>query len=115
MEETPEEEEFVEFDDFMKIRFRVGRILEVDHIKKADKLYRLTVDTGDRHRTVVAGMKKHYAPEELLNRLVAVVCNLKPVKLCGVLSEGMLMASDGGNGVFLLEPGQKAEPGDVIR
>ncbi|HOP26267.1 MAG TPA: methionine--tRNA ligase [Candidatus Sabulitectum sp.] len=114
-EETPAEEDFVEFDDFMKIRFRVGRIIEVDHIKKADKLYRLTVDTGDRHRTVVAGMKKHYTPEELLNRLVAVVCNLKPVKLCGVQSEGMLMASDGGNGVFLLEPGQKAEPGDVIR
>jgi len=84
-------------------------------VKKAKKLYKLTVDTGDRTRTVVAGMKEHYSKEELVGRLAAVVCNLKPVKLCGVISEGMLMASDGDNGVFLLEPGSNAKPGDTIR
>jgi len=109
------EEELVDFDDFMKIRFKVGRILSVGEIKKADKLYMMEVDTGDRVRTVVAGMRKHYSMEELQDRLVAVVCNLKPVKLCGVLSEGMLMASDGESGVFLLEPGSEAKPGDTIR
>lgn len=114
-EEALPEEEPVDFDDFMKIRFRVGRILLVEDIKKAKKLYKIQVDTGDRVRTVVAGMKEHYSKEELQGRLVAVVCNLKPVKLCGVLSEGMLMASDGGKGVFLLEPGSDALPGDTIR
>ena len=108
-------EEPVSFDDFLKISFRVGKILTVSEIKKAKKLYKLEVDTGDRVRTVVAGMKEHYSPEELQGRLVAVVCNLKPAKLCGVLSEGMLMASDGDSGVFLLEPGSNACPGDTIR
>ncbi len=113
--EAEPEAPLVDFEDFMKIRFRVGRILSVEEIKKAKKLYRMEVDTGDRVRTVVAGMKEHYASEELTGRLVAVVCNLKPAKLCGVLSEGMLMASDGESGVFLLEPGSKARPGDTIR
>ena len=105
----------VDFEDFMKIEFKVGRILTVEDIKKANKLYKIEVDTGDRVRTVVAGMKKHYTKEELQGRLVSVVCNLKPAKLCGVVSHGMLMASDGESGVFLLEPGTDAKPGDTIR
>ena len=115
VEEISPEEQTVDFEEFMKIRFRVGRILAAEDVKKAKKLYKLTVDTGDRTRTVVAGMKEHYSKEELVGRLAAVVCNLKPVKLCGVISEGMLMASDGDNGVFLLEPGSNAKPGDTIR
>ncbi len=111
MEETPE----VDFETFMKIEFKVGKILSVDDIKKAKKLYKIEVDTGDRVRTVVAGMKNHYSKEELEGRLVAVVCNLKPAKLCGVMSHGMLMASDGESGVFLLEPGADAKPGDTIK
>jgi methionyl-tRNA synthetase len=105
----------IDFEDFSKIQFKVGRIISVDNIKNADKLYRLEVDTKDMIRTVVAGMKKHYTPEELKGRLVAVVCNLQPAKLCGVMSQGMLMASDGEAGVFLLEPGSDARPGDTIR
>jgi methionyl-tRNA synthetase len=114
----PEKEQdtpLVDFEDFMKTDFRVGRILEVEDIKKARKLYRIQVDTGDMVRTVVAGMKQHYTKEELQGRLVVVVCNLKPAKLCGVVSHGMLMASDGESGVFLLEPGTDAKPGDTIR
>ena len=109
--ETP----LVDFEAFLKIEFKVGRILSVEDIKKAKKLYRIEVDTGDMVRTVVAGMKMHYSKEELQDRLVVVVCNLKPAKLCGVLSHGMLMASDGESGVFLLEPGADAKPGDTIR
>ncbi len=112
--EAPETTQ-VDFEDFMKIEFKVGRILTVEDIKKANKLYKIEVDTGDRVRTVVAGMKKHYSKEELQGRLVSVVCNLKPAKLCGVVSHGMLMASDGEAGVFLIEPGADAKPGDTIR
>ncbi len=111
VEETPE----VDFEEFMKIEFKVGRILSVEDIKKAKKLYKVEVDTGDRVRTVVAGMKPHYTKEELQGRLVAVVCNLKPAKLCGVMSHGMLMASDGESGVFLLEPAADSKPGDTIK
>ena len=64
---------------------------------------------------MVAGMKPHYTKEELQGRLVAVVCNLKPAKLCGVMSHGMLMASDGESGVFLLEPAADSKPGDTIK
>jgi len=114
--EVPDNPEaYVDFEDFMKIQFKVGRIASVDSIRKSDNLYRLEVDTGDTLRTVVAGMKKHYIEEELVGRLVAVVCNLRPAKLCGVVSQGMLMASDGDAGVFLLEPGSQAKPGDIIR
>ncbi len=113
--EVEREETQVDFEDFMKIEFKVGRILTVEDIKKAKKLYKIEVDTGDKVRTVVAGMKKYYTKDELQGRLVAVVCNLKPAKLCGVVSHGMLMASDGESGVFLLEPGSNAKPGDTIR
>ncbi len=105
----------VNFEDFLKIEFKVGKILEVNDIKKAKKLYKIEVDTGDAVRTVVAGMKPHYSKEELAGRKVVVVCNLKPAKLCGVMSNGMLLASDGESGVFLLEPGADAKPGDIVK
>jgi len=117
-QDKPAEEQpasLVDFEDFLKIEFKVGRILSVEDIKKAKKLYKIQVDTGDMVRTVVAGMKPYYTKEQLQDRLVAVVCNLKPAKLCGVVSHGMLMASDGESGVFLVEPGPDAKPGDTIR
>jgi len=114
-EVKPEKSALVDFGDFLKIEFKVGKILEVNDIKKAKKLYKIEVDTGDAVRTVVAGMKPHYSKEELEGRKVVVVCNLKPAKLCGVMSNGMLMASDGESGVFLLEPGADAKPGDIVK
>jgi len=114
-EVKPEKSALVDFGDFLKIEFKVGKILEVNDIKKAKKLYKIEVDTGDAVRTVVAGMKPHYSKEELEGRKVVVVCNLKPAKLCGVMSNGMLLASDGESGVFLLEPGADAKPGDIVK
>ena len=78
--------------DFQKLELKVGEILEVEEIPDADKIYKLVVDVGER-RIVVAGVKEHYTRDELIGMKVAVVTNLEPKELKGVLSHGMLLAA----------------------
>jgi len=80
-------------EDFGKVDLRVGIIKEAERIPKSTKLLKLQVDTGERVRQVVAGIAEKYAPEALIGKKIIVVCNLVPVKLRGVLSEGMLLAA----------------------
>lgn len=87
------EEKYITIDDLEKVELKVGQILEVERIEKADKLYKLTVDLGSEKRTIVSGLVKYYTPEQLLNKQVVVVANLKPVTLRGVESQGMLLAA----------------------
>lgn len=89
--EAPESEE-ISIDDFMKIDLRVAKVLQVEPIKKADKLLKLQLDLGYEQRQVVSGIAKYYSPEELVGRRVICVTNLKPVKLRGELSQGMILA-----------------------
>jgi methionyl-tRNA synthetase len=114
-EGTVTEGDLVSFDEFMKMELRVGLITAVAHIDGADKLYRLTVDIGSGTREMVAGLKPWYSPEELEGRKAVVACNLEPAVIRGVRSDGMILASDGGSGVFLVEPGPDAVPGDRVR
>jgi len=115
-EAAPEPGPLVDFNDFMKVELRVGEVLEVSPVKGADKLYKLMVNLGEGEpRQVVAGIRLHYEPDELLNTLVVVVANLKPAVLRGIESRGMLLASDGPGGVRLVRPSQGAIPGDRIR
>ena len=86
-------EEQILIDDFTKVELRVGQIVEVEDIPKARKLYKLLVDLGYEKRTIVSGIKEHFTKEELFGKRIVVVVNLKPVKLCGVESRGMLLAS----------------------
>lgn len=81
-------------DDFAKVDLKVAEITSCEPIKKAKKLLKLTLNDGERERTVASGIAPYYSPEELKGRKVVVVSNLKPAKLCGVLSEGMILASD---------------------
>ncbi len=112
---APAVTETISYDDFMKMDMKVGVIKEVDDIEGARKLYRLLVDIGDHERQLVAGMKPFYSKEELLGRKVVVLVNLQPVKIMGVTSNGMVLASDDGKGgVHLLHPGSDASPGDGI-
>lgn len=87
------EENYITINELEKVELKVGQILEVKRIEKADKLYKLTVDLGTEKRTIVSGLVKYYTPEQLLNKQVVVVANLKPVKLRGVESQGMLLAA----------------------
>jgi len=112
---TSEKAPRLPFDRFMEIDQRIGIIREVHDVQGADKLYRMLVDTGDSTRQLVAGMKPYYTEEELIGRKVVVVVNLEPAKIRGVISDGMILASDGPGGVHLLAPSDSAEPGDRVR
>lgn len=90
-EEKPDSEE-ISIDDFMKVDLRVAQVIEAEPVKKADKLLKLQLDLGYEKRQVVSGIAKFYKPEELVGRKVICVTNLKPVKLRGELSEGMILA-----------------------
>lgn len=109
-EKKPMTEKPVEgpFADFRKLDIRVGQIKWIDNHPDADKLYQMKVDIGTEERQIVAGLKAYYSKEEMLNRKVCVLCNLKPAKLRGLMSEGMLLAADdedlGGSTVLLLKP-----------
>lgn len=92
VEEKPEPVDEIAIDDFMKIDLRVAEVLQAEPIKKADKLLKLQLDLGYEKRQVVSGIAQFYKPEELVGRKVICITNLKPVKLRGELSQGMILA-----------------------
>ncbi|MGG1680121.1 methionine--tRNA ligase [Neobacillus sp. NRS-1170] len=91
-EEKPEAIDEISIDDFMKIDLRVAEVIQAEPIKKADKLLKLQLDLGYEKRQVVSGIAQFYKPEELVGRKVICITNLKPVKLRGELSQGMILA-----------------------
>ncbi|HBS58452.1 MAG TPA: methionine--tRNA ligase subunit beta, partial [Firmicutes bacterium] len=76
---------------------RVAKVIAAEKVAKADKLLKLEVDLGDERRTVVSGIAKHYAPEELIGKQIVLVANLKPVKLRGIESRGMILGASEGD------------------
>jgi len=106
----------IEYDDFAKLDIRIGKIVSAERIKKSNKLLRVLVDIGDESpRQVVAGLAEYYKPEEMVGKVVNVLVNLKPVKLCGVESQGMILAAELGKNVALLTADKEMEPGSCIR
>lgn len=91
-EEAVSEVEEITIDDFMKVELRVAEVIKAEKIKKADKLLKLQLDLGFEKRQVVSGIAEYYSPEELAGQKVICVTNLKPVKLRGELSQGMILA-----------------------
>jgi methionyl-tRNA synthetase len=91
-EEKPEELAEISIDDFMKVDLRVAEVTACEPVKKADKLLKLQLDLGYEKRQVVSGIAQYYKPEELIGRKVICITNLKPVKLRGELSQGMILA-----------------------
>lgn len=85
--------ERISIEDFAKIDMRVGQILEAEKIAGSKRLVRMIVDVGEERRQIVAGLAEKYALESLINRKVIVVVNLKPIKLMGVESDGMIVAA----------------------
>ena len=93
--------ELISIDDFDKVKIKVGEILKSEKIEKSDKLLKNTVKIGDEVRTIVSGIAKHYSPEEMVGKKVLVVTNLKPIKLRGVESFGMLLCAENGEDLCL--------------
>lgn len=104
----------VGIEDFAKLELVVAKIVEAEKIKGADKLLKLRVDIGDEKRQIVAGIAKHYEPDQLIGRRIVVVKNLKPVKLRGELSQGMLLAASWGKHLELVSV-ENAEPGSRVK
>ena len=95
--------DYLTIDELDKVELKVGQIKKVERVENADKLYKLQVDVGEEKlRTIVSGLVKYYSEEELINKQVVVVTNLKPAKLRGIMSEGMLLAAGDNDIVKLL-------------
>lgn len=101
-EEIVNNDEYITIDELDKIKLKVGQIKSVEKVEKADKLYKLTVDLGSETRTIVSGLVKYYKEDELMGKQVVVVANLKPAKLRGIESQGMLLAAGDDDIVKLL-------------
>lgn len=91
-EEKKEEQTLIDFSVFERVELKAGKVLEAENVKKSEKLLKLKVDVGDGGRTIVAGIAKSYNPEDLKGKTIAVVANLKPAKLMGIESQGMVLA-----------------------
>jgi len=117
-EETMQEEsqttEFIEYEDFTKVKLATAKILNAERVPKTDKLMRLDIDLGFEKRQIVAGIATDYTPSELVGKSIVVVVNLKPRKLRGLESRGMLLAAHGKEGFSLVSVDRDVEPGSSI-
>ena len=113
----PPLKEEITYDDFMKVDLRFAKVKACEEVKKSKKLLKLTLDVGGEERTVVSGIKKWYAPADLVGKTVVLVANLKPATLCGVESRGMVLAvSDPADEhLALIEPSADMPSGYVVR
>lgn len=102
--------ETIRFDEFKKLDLRVGKILDVEEIEGADKLYLLTVDLGEETRKLVAGIKPWYEKEQLVGKNIIVVTNLEPKKIRGIESKGMLLATLFDNKLSILTTDKEEVP-----
>jgi len=103
--------EAVDFSDFAKIVFKTGRIISAEKVAGSERLVKMQVDTGEENRQIVAGIAKSYSPESLIGKTIIIVANLKPKKVFGLESQGMLLAVEDEKGVSLLTTDREVKPG----
>jgi methionyl-tRNA synthetase len=115
-EPKKETKNMINYDEFAKVELRVGKVEHAEAVPKSEKLLKLTVLLGEEKRTIVSGIAKFYSAEDMLGKSVVVVTNLAPAKLCGIVSEGMILCADGADGkVVLVEPSADCPHGSVVR
>jgi methionyl-tRNA synthetase len=107
--------EQIGIEDFMKVDLRAGRIVTAERVEKSEKLVKLKVDIGAELRQVVAGIGKSYTPEELVGKSIVIVANLKPAKLMGVESQGMLLAATSGDLLAVATFDRETKPGSRVK
>jgi len=104
----------ITIEEFKKLDLRIGTVKSAEPHPQADRLLVLTIDLGSEERQIVAGIRGHYTPEELLGRQIVVVANLQPAKLRGIESQGMLLAATDGDNIIILGLERKVEPGAKV-
>ena len=105
----------ITYEDFSKIELRIATVLAAREHPNANKLMLLEVDLGDERKQIVAGIRGHYPPEELVGRQIVVVNNLREAVLRGEESRGMLLAASDGESVILLRPERPCAPGSPVK
>lgn len=106
----------ITIDEFARLDLRLATVLEAGPVPGTDKLMKLQLDVGGERRQVVAGIQGHYEPAELVGRQVVVVANLRPARLRGEISQGMVLAAEGADGsLALLAPDRPLPPGSTVR
>jgi methionyl-tRNA synthetase len=111
---TPDIKPEIDYDEFSKVDLRVAKILSAEAVSKSNKLVKLRIDIGEE-RTIVAGIGKDYKPEDLVGKSIVIVANLKPAKLMGVESHGMLLATDAPEGLTLIGFDREPKTGAKVR
>ena len=107
--------EQIGIEDFAKVALRVALVTACEKVEKSDKLLKLTLSLGNEQRTVASGIAEYYKPEEVVGKKVILVANLKPAKLRGILSEGMILCAEKDGKVTLVEPNADMPEGSVVR
>jgi len=92
----------VTFDEFFKTQLKTAKVLEAERVENTDKLMKLQIEVGEEKRQIVAGVAQFYTPEEMVGKTIVIVANLKPAKICGVESQGMLLAAKAGKELKLI-------------
>jgi len=110
----------IDYNDFMRLDIRVGLVKSCEAIPKSRNLFKLMVDCGEEElRQIISGISQFYTPEELINQKIVILINLKPRKIMGLISQGMLLAADVNNQPFLLKidekKGKMVPPGSKIK
>ena len=104
----------ITIEDFLKVDLKIGKIIQADEVEESRKLLKLDVDIGNETRTVFAGIKKSYKPEDLVGRLVVIVANLKPREMKFGISDGMVLATQDNNEIIIFQPEKAVPPGSKI-
>ena len=108
-------EDSITIEEFAKIRLRIGKVISAENVQGSKKLLKLSVDMGNERRQVVAGIAAHYRPEEIIGKSVVIVANLKPAKLMGIESQGMVLAASNGEVLSLISPDKDIPPGSAVK
>ena len=111
-EKTPEQ---ISIEDFAKVQLKTAKVVACENLAGSDKLLKLTVKVGQETRTIVSGIRDSYMAEEMVGKTVVIVANLKPAKLRGTLSEGMILAVGEGKNISLVCPEKDMPDGEVVR
>jgi len=107
-------DEKITIEDFIKVDLRIGKIIDAEEVEDSRKMLKLLVDIGEEKRTIYAGVKKSYSPEDLLNKLVVVIINLKPREMKFGTSDGMMLATQNNDEIIILQPEKDVMPGSKI-
>jgi len=107
-------DEKITIEDFIKVDLRIGKIIDAEEVEDSRKMLKLLVDIGEEKRTIYAGVKKSYSPEDLLNKLVIVIINLKPREMKFGTSDGMMLATQNNDEIIILQPEKDVMPGSKV-